>query len=177
MIDSAQPITDESNDFELLFKGIYTKPDLVHFYNQLDQTRSSLFTTTGSFDQQLGTVFSIEKKDALIAFLSAQKVDLNNPVAIQECFSKIKKYGNTLPIVAITTSREPSETILKHMSNWFYETFNRKVLLDVTIQREALAGAFISYNGIYCDGTLRHKVDEYFENKHLFSRKENSQLT
>lgn len=161
-MDSAQSATNQSDIFEPLFQQIYTKSDLQRFYSELDQTRGLLFKTSGDFDQHLGTFFNPEKKDKLLALLDAKKIDTKNPVAVQDVFTKIEEYGNKFPIVTMTFAMPPTELILKHINNWFLENEKRKVLIDVSYERNLLGGAFISYNGLYADGTLIYKVNEYF---------------
>lgn len=152
------------NLFGSLFQRIYTTSDLHHFYKQLDQIRGLLFKTDGDFEEHMGMIFNSEKKEKMKTLFNQEKTNISNPIPIQELLTKIEKYGSALPIISMTFSHPPTEHMLKNINNWFIEHENRKVLIDVSFERNLLGGAFVSYNGLYADGTLINKINEYFKN-------------
>lgn len=148
-----------------LFDSIYTTSELQLFYKEIDQLVSILFKESQPIEEIMQKLLSPEKKESLLDYLEKSNIDMKNPVMIQEELLKIKKLGNNLPVVHLTLAFEPTTLILKNINLWFLRRLQKKVLLDIVLERIVLGGAFISYDGLYKDYTLKTKIDAYFDKK------------
>ncbi len=148
-----------------LFNSIYTTAELQLFYKEVDQLVSLLFKGSQPVDEIMQDLLSPEKKENLLSYLQKSNIDLKNPVVLQEELLKIKKLGNNLPVIHLTLAFEPTTAILKNINLWFLRRLQKKVLLDIVLERTVLGGAFISFDGLYKDYTLKTKIDTYFDKK------------
>lgn len=145
-----------------IFDTIYTFSELQLFYKEIDTIVSSLFKSEGQIEGAIHEIVSPEKAENILEYLHTLSVDLKNPVALQEALLKLKSTGNQIPVVHMTLAFEPTNTVLKSISLWFLRREQKKVILDLTLERQILGGAFISYDGLYKDYTLKTKLDKYF---------------
>lgn len=152
-------------EINTLFDSIYTTSELQLFYKEIDQLVSVLFKESQPIEEIMQKLLSPEKKESLLAYLEKSNIDMKNPVMIQEELLKIKKLGNNLPVVHLTLAFEPTTLILKNINLWFLRRLQKKVLLDIVLERTVLGGAFISFDGLYKDYTLKTKIDAYFDKK------------
>lgn len=157
--------TPETTIKHKLFENLYTTQDLVLFYKEIDQLIAAIFTDGPSFEEQEKAILSPDKIFKIHDFLEKQRVHLNNPVEVKEALEKIKKEGETLPIVTLQLAFEPTRDILKNIHLWFLRRMEKTVLLEITLERQVLGGAFISFNGTYKDYTLKTKIDSFFEKR------------
>lgn len=146
-----------------VFDSIYTVSELELFYKEVDLIASLLFKDSTPLETILTNTVSTEKKDGILSFLKEQQANLTNPVSIQEALIKLKTQGNLIPVVNLELAFEPTSTILKNISIWFLRRLQKKVLLSIRLERQILGGAYISFNGLYKDYTLKTKIDKYFE--------------
>lgn len=151
-----------SQDVEI-FDMIYSTSELQLFYKEVDKIISSLFTGSTTAEEKITAAVSPEKKDRIISFLKNSKVNLSNPVEIQEALLKLKKIGDSIPVVYLQLAFEPTEQILKNISLWFLRRTNKKVILNISLERQDIGGAYITFGGLYKDYTLRTKIDKYFD--------------
>lgn len=156
-----------ANDLSL-FETIYTVSELQLFYKEIDIIISSLYHENVSIEQILGELVSPDKNEKIIAYLKAHEIDLTKPIEIQETLLKIKAAGNTLPVVSLALAFEPTEQILKNFTLWFTRNVEKKVLFNISLERQELGGAHIAFDGLYKDLTLKTKIDEYFNGQKLF---------
>lgn len=155
---------NNTNEQEMeIFDTIYSASELQLFYKEIDKIISSLFIGGSSIEDKMAAVISPEKKERVMSFLKATDANLSNPVEIQEALLKLKKMGETLPVVYLELAFEPTEQILKNISLWFLRRMNKKVILDTTLERQDIGGAYITFGGLYKDYTLKTKIDKYFE--------------
>lgn len=153
-----------------LFKTIYTRDELFLFYKELDQIIDLIFRIDGNIEKKISKVVNPEKKDLLVSFLNSSCKNLKNPVMIQETLITLKKLGNTLPVISLHLAFEPTQEILEKMSLWCESKLEQKVLFDVSLDRRLIGGAYISYNGLYLEDSVRLKIEDFFSKNHHFSR-------
>lgn len=153
-------LPNSTND---VFNSIYSISELQLFYKEIDHIVSGLFSDSSPVSSVLENSLSPEKKEVVMQYLEQNHVDMNNPVLIQESLLKLKSEGNKIPVVNLTLAFEPTQAILKNINLWFLRRTQKKVLLNITLERSILGGAFISYDGRYKDYTVKTKLDKYFE--------------
>jgi F0F1-type ATP synthase delta subunit len=148
-----------------IYSTVYTRQDLVLFYKEMDQVINSIFKTQSSFSESSSAVLGMVKKEKIDNYLLEKKVDLNNPVKLKEALEKIKIIGKSFPVVNLTLAFEPTEKILKDVNIWFIKRLNTKVILEISLERKFIGGAYISLDGKYKDYSLEEKINKYFESK------------
>lgn len=157
MQNTSQPI-----DLNQLFSTVYTKEDLLIFYKEIDQLIALLFTGPGELSEKMDQVVAADKKKSLLYYLGATNTRLDNLVDIKEALSKVERLGNALPVVTLELAFEPTESIIKTISYWFVKRIQTKVILDFTLERRIIGGAYVAVNGTYKDYTLQTKINKYF---------------
>lgn len=156
-------ITDIKTENIDLFGYVYTQQDLMSFYKEIDQIMTHMFMGNGNVEKTLDSILSPEKKTAILSYLKQEKVRMENPVDVKVALSNIQKMGNTLPVVKLKLAFEPTGKIIKNISYWFTRRLGQKVILDFSLERHAIGGAFISFGGLYKDYTIKTKIDKYFD--------------
>lgn len=149
-------------DKTLLFETIYTKEDLLLFYKEIDQLVALIFTGSDSVEQKMDKLISKDKKKSLLHYFKTANVRTDNPVEVNQALSKIQALGNSLPVVSLELAIEPTEETIKAISFWFIRRLQTKVILDITLERRIIGGAYIAFNGTYRDYSLQTKIDKYF---------------
>ncbi len=155
--------TNTNPQINKIFETIYTVSELQLFYKEIDTIISSLFKSQASFENIIKDILSPNKADSFLSYFQELHVDVKNPVAIQEALLQLKILGNQIPVIHMTLAFEPTNAVLKSISLWFSRREQKKVILDLTLERQLLGGAFISYDGLYKDYTLKAKIDRYFQ--------------
>lgn len=157
---------DLQDEFSL-FEGIYTVSELQLFYREIDLTISNLYHENVKLEQLLSDLMSPDKKEKIIQYLKENKIDIGRPIEVQESLLKLKTIGNKFPVVSLELAFEPTEQVLKNFTLWFSRNVDKKVLFNITLERSELGGAYVAYDGLYKDLTLKTKVDEYFSKQQL----------
>lgn len=153
-----------------IYENIYTLAELQLFYKEIDTIVSNLYHENTNLEHSLTELVSPEKKEKLLSYLKDGDVDISKQIKVQEALLKLKTIGESIPMVSMVLAFEPTEQILKNLSLWFSRNLNKKVLFSISLERQELGGAYITYNGLYKDLTVSKKVDEYFNNQKLEAR-------
>jgi F0F1-type ATP synthase delta subunit len=85
----------------------------------------------------------------------------NSP--LKDFFDKIREKVSSMPVISLTLAFEPGEETLKILSDWFPLNINRQILLDIKIDTNLIAGAYISFNGKYLDSSVRPIFDRTYK--------------
>lgn len=160
-MDQQLPTTTISLETDL-FSSVYTERDLLLFYKEIDQIIADMFKGNNTFEQTLGNILSPKKKTSILSYLHHENVNLERLVDVKVALSKIQKLGNSLPVVSLTLAIEPTEKITEDISFWFTKRFGKKVLLSFSLERSMIGGAYVSFDGLYKDYTLKTKIEKYF---------------
>ncbi len=150
-----------------LFDTVYTKKDLQLFYKEIDQLVDSMFKGQEELEEKMDKILSVDKKKNLFEYLKTSGVKPSSIISVKQELQKIKKMGDALPVVNLVLAVEPTYGIIKNISLWFTKRFGHKVIIDLSLERKLLGGAFISFNGLYKDYTLRTRVDKYFNRQRV----------
>lgn len=148
-----------------IFSLVSTTEDLVLFYKELDQINTELFKSGVQTDALLDSILPGKKKELLLAFFAAQKLDYKNQIDFQEGITKLKKIGDALPIVKLTIPIEPSIKMVKNLVAWAQANVAAKFLFKFATDARFVGGAYITTEGLFKDYTLKEKLDELFAQK------------
>lgn len=150
---------NKTQDVNEIFQDIYTTEDLYSFYKEVDQFITLLFhvnaETTNAFDE----IFNTQRKSALLTYLTNKQVDIHNPGHLQHAMQELKKIGPTFPVITLKLGYDPTRKHLETFSAWFFTHFETKVILEILVERNLLGGAYITYNGLFKDHSLKSKLE------------------
>lgn len=137
-----------------------TKPQAVDFNNRLSLVSRRIYETGFSLETALLEQLGLEKKDSFFALLRNNEVNTESNSALADFFTLLADHVSKLPIATISLAFEPTEKILRSLSEWFTLNINRQVLFDIKIDPDLLAGAAITYNGKYFDFSVKSQFDQ-----------------
>lgn len=159
------------NTNEHIFQDIFTIDDLYAFYKEIDQCVTLLFQSNTTPEQAFSQSFSSQKSDALFTYLQNNSIDIKNPAHIQESLLELKKVAPKFPVVTLKLGYDPTRTHLETFSAWFQNNYNKKVLLEILVERNLLGGAYITHSGLFKDYSLKSKLQKIsLKNKALSSK-------
>lgn len=64
------------------------------------------------------------------------------------------------PEVELTLAFNPSARQIDKIMEWFWDNFQQKVALKISVDEEVIAGACLAFDGRIWDYTLGKKIDE-----------------
>lgn len=157
----------EALNIDLLhfFSMVNSKEDSELYCKEIDHIISELYKPGGNLEDILSHKIGAEKKERILALLNESQVETTNTVKVQEKLELIKELLKIIPVLSMTLPFEPTEHIIQNLSLWFYRNLKQKVLLDISLDRSLLGGAYLSIEGVYFDGSLRTKVEHVLNTK------------
>ena|SRR5258708_6915759 len=146
-------------DISILCK---TKPESFTLQMQLDDVLGALFSDV-SFEKILSEQLSFEKKESLLFLLQKNTIDTKNLSQVQMALQDIKKILAELPVITLTLAFAPKQAVIETISTWFIVHTKKFVLLDIVVDTTLIGGAIISYKGIYKDYSMKHILEEKYQ--------------
>jgi hypothetical protein len=134
----------EDLDLSYFFK---TKVEAHDFIARLSTISEKIYKTDFNLEEALVEQFGIQKKDKFNILLRDNKISPGSNSALEDFLDKIKEKVSSLPVISLTLAFEPRSETLKSLSDWFPLNINKQVLLDIKVDTDIIAGAYISYNG------------------------------
>jgi len=141
----------KEESYRLFLKDVFLTDDLRDLTRQIDEVIGIIYVDdkkalmeklTGRLPQH---IFDI------IAGLFANKILSGNPKDVEEYFISLNSYLAKIPTVRLTIAFEPSAEFSKTLSFWFEKNLGKKVVCDIRVRKEIIAGAQVEYNGKYKD--------------------------
>ena len=141
----------KEESYRLFLKDVFLTDDLRDLTRQIDEVIGIIYVDdkkalmeklTGRLPQH---IFDI------IAGLFANKILSGNPKDVEEYFVSLNSYLSKIPRVILTIAFEPSNEFIKTLSFWFEKNLGKKVILDIRVREDLIAGALVEYNGKFKD--------------------------
>src|SRR3990167_476546 len=141
----------KEESYRLFLKDVFLTEDLKELIRQIDIVLDTIYVDakrtlmeklTGKLP---GHFFDI------IAGLYAKKILSGNPKDVEEYFVSLNSYLSKIPRVILTIAFEPSNEFIKTLSFWFEKNLGKKVILDIRVREDLIAGALVEYNGKFKD--------------------------
>ncbi|HSW47659.1 MAG TPA: hypothetical protein VLG67_01120 [Candidatus Saccharimonadales bacterium] len=155
-------------DFSDFFQ---TKSGASDFTNRLFIVAEDVFKSDFDLEKTLMSQLGIQKKDKLMNILRDANVPIESQSALKDFLTKLIEHITSLPVFSLKLAFEPQEQTLKKISEWFIVNAKKQVLLDITIDRNLIAGASISFNGEYKNFSIKPKFEAVL-NEILIKRQE-----
>ena len=141
----------KEESYQLFLKDVFVSDDLKDLTRQIDSVLDIIYfddkkTLMEKLTGKLpGHIFDI------IASLFAKKILSGNPKVVEEYFISLNSYLSKIPKVILTIAFKPSGEFLKTLSFWFEKNLGKKVVCDIRVREEIIAGALVEYRGKYKD--------------------------
>lgn len=156
---------NKTNTLQNMYADILTIEDTNSFYKEIDQFTSKLFQVSTTLDQALNESFNKQKKDAFLSILKEQGIEPSDQIKIQELLKKIKEEAKIFPVITIKLGYDPTREHIESFSDWFISRIKRKVILKILVERNLIGGAYITYNGLFKDFSVKKRVQDAFMTK------------
>jgi hypothetical protein len=149
----------ENIDFSDFFK---TNIGAVDFITRLSIISEEIYKTDFNLEKALAEQFGVQKKDKFNALLRDSKIPIGSNSALKDFISKIQEEISSLPVVSLTIAFEPEDETLKSLFDWFPLNINKRVLLDIKVDRNIIAGAYVGCNGKCLDFSIKPIFDQIY---------------
>lgn len=128
-----------------------TKSQANDFAIRLNTIVEQMYTTNFNLEQAIHTQFGIQQSDIFLKLLREHKLQNGSLQDIQIFLNKIQEILKNLSVVSLTLAFEPSDEVLKSLTQWCALNLQKQVVLDVQIDPHIIAGVKINYNGRFKD--------------------------
>ena len=141
----------KEDSYSLFLKDVFLTENLKELIRQIDIVLDTIYVDdkrtlmeklTGKLPQDILDI---------IAGLFAKKILSGNPKDVEEYFVSLNSYLSKIPRIILTIAFKPNVEFLKTLSFWFEKNLGKKVVCDIVVRKEIIAGALIEYNGKYKD--------------------------
>lgn len=105
--------------------------------------------------------------DIVSGVLESNEIDESNPDSVIQFLDKVISQIDSLEKVDLTVAVEPTEELIRSISDWVQEEVQENLLIDIEVDPDVLGGVKLSYKGNYLDLSLDKKLKETFENKDI----------
>lgn len=151
--------SDRNKLFAPFLEDIITYEDLVFLIDELRKIKSYLYKTEGRFlsDKISGKVS--EKIAKIISNYEKNKILPLSTSQIDDFFESLINYLKKIPKISFTLAFSPRRDFLKYLKVWCQQNVTGRIVLNILIRREVIAGVIVEYNGKYMDFSKAHEVD------------------
>jgi F0F1-type ATP synthase delta subunit len=136
-----------------------TKSQANEFAIRLNSFSESVYNTQFSLEKASMQYFGMKKSEAFLRLLHDNDVSPDSAAAIKTFVAKMQDAIKTAPLLTVTLAFEPSEKVLRTLSDWFVMNLKKQFLLDIQIDPTIIAGALIRYKGQYLDVSSKPLIE------------------
>lgn len=141
-----------------LLADLTTTTDVAILRQEIQDLQASLYAVKkGTFDEVLTNNVRRSVSQEI-----KREIE-ENKVTPEKYLEGLTAELDQLPSVQVSTAVEPSQGTLEKIHTWLNEQLGKHVLLDLRIQPNLLAGATVSAEGKYYDGSLQEHLDTIIE--------------
>lgn len=137
-----------------------TKTEANKLISVLNLIADELFKENFNLSNLLSENVSYDLKTILENIFSGEKTSETNKPELKKFLISLQKEVNTLPLIHIILATPTKEKTIKTIHDWFYQNFNKIVLLDISVEEELIAGSIISFAGRAQDYSLDSKIGQ-----------------
>ena len=143
-----------------LHSYLTTKNEANNFVLILEKLINGLFNDSAGLSEMLSKEVSLELKLIIEKLIHEAKINTDNRKDLQAFFVSMQKEISSLPVIHIMLSIPPKEELVKAIHGWFYQNFQKTILLDISIDPTIIGGGVISFNGRANDYSIRNQVSQ-----------------
>lgn len=147
---------------DAVIRQLNTSMQAQDLVRQLDDLIDSLFKFRESIDDKFERCISVNYQSLVRQWCQEAGLDLEDRVGVQKQLTLLRKELLAIPVLHITIAYEPKGFQMKPLNEWLSKNFDRKVLLDITVDHTIIGGALIQSGGYYKDYSVRKSLlDQY----------------
>lgn len=147
-------------DLSALHPFLITKNDAQKLMALAGALGESVFKDGFSLHAQLSADSSYELTKAIETVIKQSNINPTDTKGLQSFFNNLQKEIEALPIIHIILAVSPKEKLLIQIHDWFYQNFQKTILLDIAVDTELIAGGIISFEGRANDYSLASKLEQ-----------------
>ena len=137
-----------------------TKDQANEFATRLSTLSEKIYNTNFNLEKDLMAQFGIKKKDAFMKLFRKNDIDIKSHSALKTFLTMIAERVVSLPLLSLIIAFEPKEQTLKSLSQWCLLNIKKQAVFDITIDRNLIAGATISFKGRSMDFSIKPQLDQ-----------------
>jgi len=143
-----------------LHSFLKTKKDASKLNGLFEKLNSELFKENFNLSDFLSQNASYELKELLEKIIQEAQPSTRNTNDLRSLFSNLQKEIAELPIVHMIMSFAPNEQTVNMIHSWFYTSYKKIVILEISIDKSLIAGAVISFGGQANDYSLATQIEQ-----------------
>lgn len=137
---------------------IRTKSDANELVLKLESLGENIFKK----DTVLEKILEVELPDNLSRGIEElakiQAINMQDKTSLGQFINQLQESLSSLPVIHLILAVEPNNQLINIIHDWFYQTYKKLVLLDISYDKSLIAGAVISFNGKANEYSLRNKI-------------------
>jgi F0F1-type ATP synthase delta subunit len=145
-------------NIQLIGPFIKTTNDAMELSQVLDQISESLFKTDASAMEAVMKAVPYDLGVALNKLAIEHNVGMEDKAGVQKFFVKLQEDLSTMPVVKLTLAVKPKAELITLIHTWFYHTYHKIVLLDITVDPDIMGGSIVSAGGKYYNGSIGKRI-------------------
>jgi F0F1-type ATP synthase delta subunit len=152
-------MTPQTIDLLPLKKYLHTTVDGHDMQIMLHTFSEKLFQTTDNTQDIFTKELPYDVASFLTKLLEQYQVNKDDKMQIRVFLTEVIKTVNDLPVVALTLAKAPKRATIMTIQEWFLRTYNKLIILDISIDPDLIAGSVIQFQGKYHDYSLKKQLD------------------
>lgn len=137
-----------------------TKDSAMDFTTRLADLSEQIYKSDFNLEKALTEQFGLQKKDKFLNILRNNSIAVESNAALKEFLSKIQTEISLLPVISMTIAFEPKDQLLKAIAEWFVVNTKKQVLLDITTDKNLIAGCAISFKGEFLNLSIKERFNQ-----------------
>lgn len=148
-----------------LITSLKTKGQVNDFSLEIDTLLSALFKSSKmALDKAIASISTNSAKKIMDIF-SKNKLDSADREMIRDFLDTLKDLIKKFKVISLTLAFDPSPKTIEKIHEYVSDNIGIGYIFDIGIDESLMGGAIISFNGKYCDFTLKKNLEETFINK------------
>lgn len=161
-------MSQPEDSFNKFIEHVYTKDQLGGLINDIETAKILAYKN----EQNISLSKKVESKVSdsftiIVGDLESEGTIPNDGKMQVEYFTELKEYCLGLPVCTITISFQTGIQFLGKVSDWFQREVGKKIILNIVISEEIVAGAKIEFKGKYRDFSISERIDYLLEKSYL----------
>lgn len=140
-----------------------TKGEAVAFSIGLATLSDKIYTTDFQLEKTLLEIFGIQKKELFLRLLRENSIPSDSANTLKTFVENIQSTIASMPTITLTIAFEPTPETLKAITNWFVMNIKKQVLIEFTVDPSLIAGAKLTYNGVFKDYSVKEPVEKLIQ--------------
>jgi F0F1-type ATP synthase delta subunit len=126
----------------------------------IDKVLDSFFNAKETPNAKMKKLFPYHLYDYFEHLAAKQSVLLDDKPMLKNFLVQVKTFVQHIPVVTIEIPFIPTSEMLANMSNYLSIYIKRTILFDISLNKNLIAGAKLSFNGKFKDFSYKKNLDE-----------------